>query len=65
MPYARTSDGIKIYYEEHGSGFPLLLLAPGGLNSTVGFWSRMPIDPVVLFPVLMSRGEFRAAASWQ
>ena len=41
---------ISIYYEEHGNGFPLLLLAPGGLNSTVGFWSRMPINPLELFP---------------
>jgi pimeloyl-ACP methyl ester carboxylesterase len=40
---------VSIYYEEHGSGFPLLLLAPGGLNSTIGFWSRMPINPLELF----------------
>ena len=38
-----------IYYEEHGSGFPLLLLAPGGLNSTVDFWSRMPLNPLAAF----------------
>ena len=41
--------GASIYYEEHGSGFPLLLIAPGGLNSTVDFWARMPINPVELF----------------
>ncbi len=34
-------DGATIYYEEHGSGFPLLLLAPGGLNSAIPFWERM------------------------
>jgi pimeloyl-ACP methyl ester carboxylesterase len=48
---------VSIYYEEHGSGFPLLLLAPGGLNSTVGFWSRMPINPLEIFP-----SEYRVIA---
>ncbi|HEY3059014.1 MAG TPA: alpha/beta hydrolase [Chloroflexota bacterium] len=43
-------DGVALYYEEHGSGFPLLLIAPGGMNSTVDFWARMPINPVELFP---------------
>jgi pimeloyl-ACP methyl ester carboxylesterase len=48
MPTIQRGDAT-IYYEEHGSGFPLLLLAPGGLNSTVDFWSRMPIDPIEAF----------------
>jgi hypothetical protein len=26
---------VRIHYEEHGSGFPLLLIAGGGLNSTI------------------------------
>jgi len=30
---------VRIYYEEAGSGFPLLLLPGGGLNATIGFWS--------------------------
>ena len=29
----------ELYYEVHGSGFPILLFAPGGLKSAVGFWS--------------------------
>ena len=33
MPNYERGD-VSIYYEENGSGFPLLLLAPGGLNST-------------------------------
>ena len=37
---------VSIYYEDHGSGFPLFLLAPGGLNSTISFWSRMPFNPL-------------------
>src|SRR3954462_5760425 len=43
---------VSIYYEEHGSpkNPPLLLIAPGGLNSTIDFWGRMPINPVELFP---------------
>ena len=26
---------VRIYFEEAGSGFPLLLIAGGGLNSTI------------------------------
>jgi len=44
MPFLER-DGASIYYEEQGSGFPLLLLAPGGLNSAVTFWDRMPLNP--------------------
>jgi pimeloyl-ACP methyl ester carboxylesterase len=47
----------SIYYEDHGNGFPLLLLAPGGLNSSIDFWKRSPFDPVEVFP-----GEFRVIA---
>jgi pimeloyl-ACP methyl ester carboxylesterase len=48
---------VSLYYEEHGSGFPLLLLSPGGLNSTIGFWSRMPFNPLELF-----QSEYRLIA---
>ena len=48
MPYVERA-GAKIYYEVHGSGFPLLLLAPGGLNSTITFWERLPLRPLELF----------------
>jgi pimeloyl-ACP methyl ester carboxylesterase len=50
-------DGATIYYEEYGSGFPLLLLAPGGLNSAIPFWHRMPLNPIEAF-----KGEFRVIA---
>jgi pimeloyl-ACP methyl ester carboxylesterase len=30
---------VRIYYEEAGSGFPLMLLPGGGLNSTIGFFT--------------------------
>ena len=31
---------VRIYYEEAGSGFPLLLIPGGGLNSTIAFLHR-------------------------
>jgi pimeloyl-ACP methyl ester carboxylesterase len=37
---------VSIYYEEHGSGFPLLLIAPGGMRSEVTIWERMPWNPI-------------------
>ena len=37
--------GVSLYYEEFGSGFPLLLFAPGGMRSSIDFWHRSPIDP--------------------
>ena len=39
-------DGATIYYEVHGSGFPLLLIAPGGVSSQVDFWARSPFNPI-------------------
>ena len=30
---------VRIYYEEAGSGFPLLLIPGGGLNSTIAFFT--------------------------
>ena len=38
---------VRIYYEEAGSGFPLLLLPGGGLNSTISFFTRnSPFDAI-------------------
>jgi pimeloyl-ACP methyl ester carboxylesterase len=37
--------GISLYYEEYGSGHPLLLFAPGGMRSSIEFWRRSPFDP--------------------
>ena len=34
MPMLKRPDG-EIYYEEFGSGFPILLFAPGGPRSGV------------------------------
>jgi len=41
---------VRIYYEEAGSGFPLLLLPGGGLNSTIGFFSgNSPFNAIEQF----------------
>jgi pimeloyl-ACP methyl ester carboxylesterase len=48
MPWFGRSE-TTIYYEDHGHGFPLLLLAPGGMNSTVEMWERAAIDPLARF----------------
>ena len=39
-------DDLTLHYEEFGRGFPVLLFAPGGMNSTIDFWSRMPWNPI-------------------
>jgi pimeloyl-ACP methyl ester carboxylesterase len=50
---------VRIQYEEAGSGFPLLLIAGGGLNSTIqGLKSGSPFNPIDEF-----KGEFRCIAS--
>src|SRR2546427_12365859 len=36
MPYARTDDGIRIYYETHGSGTPLVLAY--GIGGNADMW---------------------------
>ncbi|MGH2583940.1 MAG: alpha/beta fold hydrolase [Dehalococcoidia bacterium] len=45
MPHISRPDGTQIYYEVRGQGFPLLLFAPGGINSQVSFWSVSAINP--------------------
>src|SRR5262245_22906512 len=38
-------DGVTIHYEQQGAGFPLLLLAPGGMRSIIERWGSTPFDP--------------------
>src|SRR5262245_38651185 len=39
--------GVRIHYEEAGSGFPLMLIAGGGLNSTIaGLKQANPFDAI-------------------
>ena len=56
MPYFER-DEISLYFEEAGSGFPLLLFAPGGMRSSIEFWEHSPFDPRSEFS-----GEFRVIA---
>jgi pimeloyl-ACP methyl ester carboxylesterase len=68
--------GVSLYYEEFGSGYPLLLFAPGGMRSAIDFWHRSPFDPTVdlatSFRVIAmdqrnagrSRGPVSASDSW-
>lgn len=46
-----------IAYEVHGSGFPLLLLAPGGMRSATAIWDRAPFHPIREFA-----GQYRVIA---
>ena len=39
MPFYERGD-VRIHYEEAGSGFPLLLIAGGGLNSNISFHTK-------------------------
>jgi pimeloyl-ACP methyl ester carboxylesterase len=39
----------RIAYQEFGSGFPLLLIAGGGLNSVMAGLPRSPFDPIAEF----------------
>jgi pimeloyl-ACP methyl ester carboxylesterase len=51
---------VRIRFEEAGSGFPLLVIAGGGLNSSIAGLTgpSSPFDPVAEF-----KGEYRVIAS--
>src|SRR4030095_16395295 len=50
---------VRIHYEEAGAGFPLLLIAGGGFNSTIAGLKRGdPFNPIEEF-----KGEYRCIAS--
>ena len=41
---------VRIHFEEAGSGFPLLLIPGGGLNSTISnFTGNSPFNPIEEF----------------
>ncbi len=48
MPIFKRGD-VSLYFEEFGSGYPILLFAPGGMRSSIGFWHDSPFDPTVEF----------------
>jgi len=49
---------VRIRYQETGSGFPLLLIAGGGLNSAISGLTTAPFNPLEEF-----KGEYRCIAS--
>jgi len=56
MPFYEKGP-VRIHYEEAGSGFPLLLIAGGGLNSTIS-GLKNPFDAIGEF-----KGEYRCIAA--
>ena len=44
MPTIKNKDA-EIYFEEHGTGFPILTFAPAGVQSTIAVWSQ-PMAPM-------------------
>jgi pimeloyl-ACP methyl ester carboxylesterase len=58
MPFYEKGD-VRIHYEETGTGFPLLLIPGGGLNSTIAFLSgNAPFNPITEF-----KDEYRCIAA--
>jgi pimeloyl-ACP methyl ester carboxylesterase len=59
MPFYEKG-AVRIRYEEAGSGFPLLVIAGGGLNSTIAGLSaaNSPFNPMEVF-----KDEYRCIAS--
>jgi pimeloyl-ACP methyl ester carboxylesterase len=57
MPFYEKGD-VRIHYQEAGSGFPLLVIPGGGLNSTVAGLAHHPFNPIEEFS-----GEYRVIAA--
>ena len=57
MPFYEKGD-VRIHYEEVGSGFPLLVIPGGGLNSTVAGLANHPFNPMEEF-----KGAYRVIAA--
>ena len=58
MPFYEKG-AVRIRYQETGSGFPLLLIAGGGLNSTLSYFTgNAPFNPMEEF-----KNEYRCIAS--
>src|SRR5260370_14581484 len=53
MPFYEKGD-VRIHYEEVGSGFPLMIIPGGGLNSAFSSLPNHPFNPMEEF-----KGEYR------
>ena len=66
MPFLDRPDG-RIHYRVWGSGFPVLLFAPGGLRSRMEMWSSPaggPPRPWVDWPEALPRADLDDLAAW-
>ena len=45
MPEFRRGKAV-LYYEVYGEGYPILLFAPGGMRSSIDFWSNSEWNPI-------------------
>ena len=58
MPFYERGD-VRVHYEEAGTGFPLMLIAGGGLNSSISFFTGgAPFNAIEEF-----KGEYRVIAA--
>ncbi|MCX6024125.1 MAG: alpha/beta hydrolase [Chloroflexi bacterium] len=67
MPEITRPDGAVIHYETFGGGYPLLLIAPGGVNSEIGFWNFSRINPIREMAdefMLIGMDQRHAGQSW-
>ena len=39
-------DNVILYYEVYGEGYPIVLFAPGGMRSSIDFWSNSEWNPI-------------------
>ena len=42
-------ENVAINYEVLGTGYPLLLIAPGGMNSSIDWWPRAALNPLAVY----------------
>ena len=58
MPFYEKG-AVRIHYEEAGSGFPLLIISGGGLNSAISYLAgKAPFNPIEEF-----KSEYRCIAA--
>ena len=57
MPFYERGN-VRIHYEESGTGYPLLIIPGGGLNSDLTFMRNGPFNPMAEFS-----NEYRCISS--
>lgn len=40
------SGDVELHFDDYGNGFPVLLIAPGGMKSEASFWESTPWNPI-------------------